>query len=277
MNNFLFKCLFIPLTILLCLPTTLAAQDAWLNYQQEGLAGYYPEKKDLTTNGEPFRDDLLEGAHARLPYGALVQITHLKNKKTVLIRINDRVYKTGYVIGLTKAAAAALQMTENSTAEIHIKVLALDKKREGIEKEKEGYLKNLHKEIENEIEKMADSLLALEKENLPKAAPSVKNEDDIDKKITSKAGTYDRKGNLKKITGFGVQIGNFNTIESVWKRIAEFEQKKVSEEIYILSIVVQNKRFYRVLVGNSKEKKACYPLLNKITKAGFKDAFVQKY
>lgn len=274
MINYIFFGLLLQVCFWFFLPNTaLLAQNSWVNFQQEGLVGYYPEKRELVTSGEPFHDDLLEGAHARIPYGAMVEITNLSNKKTVIIRINDRIFKKNYLIGLTKAAAEKLGISENSTAKVSFKVIELDKKREGIDKEKETYLKNLHNQIENEIEKMADSIIAQEKKNSEEVSDS-----DVLKKVRNTSGIYNKDGkNIKVVGFFGIQIGNFQTLEAAIKRIDEFEEKKLLAEIYIQTYTENKKMHYRVLVGKQKDKKACYPFLSKVIKVGFKDAFVRKY
>lgn len=50
--------------------------------------GYFHGR--LTASGEKFNKHAHTSAHKTLPFGTLVKITNLKNKKSVVVRINDR-------------------------------------------------------------------------------------------------------------------------------------------------------------------------------------------
>ena len=270
-------CILFCLYFLASLHVFIAAQGSWLNFEQEGDAGFYPEKRELTTAGELFRDDLLEVAHARVAYGSVVEIVNLQNKKTVRARINDRIYKKKYIIGLNKATADALGIAEGTQMPIKFKVIQIDVNREGIAAEKEAYMNDLRKKIDDEINRMADSIIAAEKAEEDALRKKTEAQNAAFEKLRKTPGIYDKNGKSHKITGYGVQIGNFHSVESAMKRTEEFESKKMPQKVYIQTFKVQNKLRYKVFVDVKKVKKDCYPLLNKLIIAGFTDAFVTKY
>ena len=70
----------------------------------------------------------LTAAHNRLPIGAKVQVTHLGNKKNVIVRITDRgVYKRGVIIDLSKEAAEKLDMIREGSARVRLEILPDEK------------------------------------------------------------------------------------------------------------------------------------------------------
>ena len=56
--------------------------------------------------------------------GTKVRVTHLDNKKSVVVRINDRgPYLKGRIIDLSGRAATALDMISAVTAEVRLEIL----------------------------------------------------------------------------------------------------------------------------------------------------------
>ena len=79
----------------------------------EGKVSYYGKgfRGKLTACGEVFDDQLLTMAHRTLPCGTQVQVTNLRNKRTVVVRVNDRgPHVKGRVADVSTAAARQLRM-----------------------------------------------------------------------------------------------------------------------------------------------------------------------
>jgi rare lipoprotein A len=66
----------------------------------------------------------LTAAHNRLPLGTLVRVTHLKNGKSVVVRITDRGIRDRRVkIDLCKEAAEQIQMVRKGIARVRMEVV----------------------------------------------------------------------------------------------------------------------------------------------------------
>jgi rare lipoprotein A len=65
--------------------------------------------------------------HPTLPFGSLVRVVNMRNKHSVVVRINDRgdLVDEGRVIDLSKAAADKLSMTQSGLAKVRLEVLSL--------------------------------------------------------------------------------------------------------------------------------------------------------
>ena len=93
---------------------------------QTGLASWYGEEN----HGKPtaFREvydmDEMTAAHKTLPFNTIVRVINLKNKKEVVVRINDRgPFVEGRIIDLSRAAARALDMEETGVVPVRIEIL----------------------------------------------------------------------------------------------------------------------------------------------------------
>ncbi len=91
-----------------------------------GIASYYGPgfhgKK--TANGERFNMYELTAAHKTLPFNTRVRVTNLNNKKSVIVRINDRgPYKKGRIIDLSKGAAKKIDLLQTGTAKVKVEIL----------------------------------------------------------------------------------------------------------------------------------------------------------
>jgi peptidoglycan lytic transglycosylase len=76
---------------------------------QSGLASHYSHVGHRTASGEHANPSGMTAAHRSLPFGTRVKVTHRKNGRSVVVRINDRgPFVRGRVIDLTTAAARAI-------------------------------------------------------------------------------------------------------------------------------------------------------------------------
>ena len=97
-------------------------------HELEGYASWYAGKFQgrLTASGERFDTNQLTAAHKTLPFGTVVEVTHLGNGRTVEVRINDRgPFVEGRVVDLSRAAAEAIRMTAEGIARVRLRILTL--------------------------------------------------------------------------------------------------------------------------------------------------------
>ena len=93
---------------------------------QEGRASYYGGRFHgrTTANGESFNKNALTAAHPSLPFGSKVRVTNLNNKKSVIVRINDRgPYAKGRIIDLSEQAARGINMLQSGVVRVQIERL----------------------------------------------------------------------------------------------------------------------------------------------------------
>jgi len=94
-------------------------------FEQKGIwtASWYGPKFHgrLTANGEIYDQMSYTAAHKSIKFGTYFRVTNLKNKKSVIVRINDRgPYVEGRNIDLSKASALALGMIPKGVIKVKI-------------------------------------------------------------------------------------------------------------------------------------------------------------
>src|SRR5690606_14882527 len=59
-----------------------------------GIASYYHSKFTgrPTASGEKYDPEKMTAAHNRLPLGTRIRVTNLRNKRSVIVRVNDRLH-----------------------------------------------------------------------------------------------------------------------------------------------------------------------------------------
>ncbi len=98
----------------------------WYPYSKTGTASWYGGKFHgrKTANGERYNKYALTCAHRKLPFGARVEVTHLGNGKSVVLRVNDRgPYAGGRLIDVSRKAAQKLGLLQQGVAKVRVKWL----------------------------------------------------------------------------------------------------------------------------------------------------------
>ncbi len=108
----------------------VTSTEAPKGFVQEGKASYYAQKFTgrRTTYGERVSAEALTGAHRSLPLNTLVEVTNLRNHRSVIVRINDRgPYAKGRIIDITHAAAKAIGMISAGVATVSLRVVGVNR------------------------------------------------------------------------------------------------------------------------------------------------------
>jgi rare lipoprotein A len=113
--------IFCAATILLSTSPTIAG-----GFDQVGKASWYGKKYHgrTTANGERFDMNALTAAHKRLPFGTKVRVTNLSNKRSLVVRINDRgPFAGGRIIDLSRRAAGILGFQQRGIARVRVQIV----------------------------------------------------------------------------------------------------------------------------------------------------------
>ena len=105
----------------------VAAPGASSGDASEGRIAHYGARFNgrKTASGERFDMNAMTMAHKTLPFGTRVKVTNLANKKSVVVRVNDRGPSSPDRIGdLSTGAARKIGMTKAGVAEVRLEVVA---------------------------------------------------------------------------------------------------------------------------------------------------------
>jgi peptidoglycan lytic transglycosylase len=93
---------------------------------EEGIAVHYSDyfQGRPVANGETFDQEQLTAAHNRHQYGTRVRVTNLKNDKSVVVTINDRMRSNRRVlIDVSRKAAEELDFVREGRAQVKVEVV----------------------------------------------------------------------------------------------------------------------------------------------------------
>lgn len=110
-------------------------------YEATGIASWYGyetrNKKGghMTANGEAFNPNGLTAAHKRLPLPMYVKVTNLENKRSIIVRVNDRgpfpsddnASSGDRVIDLSMGAAKKIGLYKKGTARVRVEAVQVEK------------------------------------------------------------------------------------------------------------------------------------------------------
>ena len=95
-------------------------------YSQKGTASWYGKKfhGHQTSNGEIYDMYGMSAAHKALPLPSYVRVTNLDNRRSVIVRVNDRgPFHGSRLIDLSYAAAYKLDMLKKGTARVEVEAI----------------------------------------------------------------------------------------------------------------------------------------------------------
>ena len=112
--------------VLLSLIKVNPASAQLLGKEEQGRASFYAQifNGRKTSLGEPFNQKEYTAAHRTLPFNTMVEVTNLSNKRTVIVRINDRgPYHRTRLIDLSRSAAQYLGILGSCVANVTLRMV----------------------------------------------------------------------------------------------------------------------------------------------------------
>lgn len=109
-----------------CSRVAYRSDPGLIGYTEYGVASFYAMKFQFrrTSSGERFNQLALSAAHKTLPFGTGVRVTNLRNRKSVIVRINDRgPFIAGRIIDLTRYAFSRIEDTDRGLMNVKIEVV----------------------------------------------------------------------------------------------------------------------------------------------------------
>lgn len=213
-------------SFLLLSSTTLVGQSV-----ETGLAIFYGDYLDgqSTALGEIYHREEMTTAHKSHPKGTLLKVTRLDNRKSVIVRVNDRgPYCDGCVVDISKAAADYIDLIKVGKTQVQVEVVGRS---------------NHNPESPNRNKYLA--------EKAPAAYDNFQN-----RNLTTKGGAnssladpYTIRQMPNSQQGFAIQLGSYTEPSNAERHIIDLQKRGV-EFLYMQS---QHSRsgtlLYRVLIG----------------------------
>ncbi len=226
--------------LIVTVPTTIA------QVPEKGVAKVYPNSFQgrKTASNQIYDKNTFTAAHKTLPFGTQVEVTHILNKKKIIVTINDRgPYVKGAIIELSSKAANVLQLKSEHSPIVSLRILNRPSK----SPEK---FKNQPRPIA-ESTSLSNSVRPFEKGALYKVQLSP-----------------------IQYRGYGIQIASYAEYESVIKQIATFKKNDTNSCIIYVD-QVNDLIVYKAILGPYPSKNEAETTLRSIqSNYQINDAFI---
>ncbi len=109
--------------------SVLSAVIKTIDESLTGIASFYSANLDgtKTATGETFRNSKFTAASNHFKLNTWVRVTNLKNQRSVIVRINDRMHprmkKKGRVVDLSRIAAKQLNFIKSGLTKVMVEVV----------------------------------------------------------------------------------------------------------------------------------------------------------
>ncbi|MEO6038173.1 MAG: septal ring lytic transglycosylase RlpA family protein [Saprospiraceae bacterium] len=288
-------------SFLLGLSVCLGLSSFILNRAEEfGKAGYYADALQgrKTASGEKYDKNVLTCAHKTYAFGTKLRVTRLDNKKSVIVRVNDRgPYTEGFVVDLSRAAAEEINLIKAGRANVKVEVVEPEKS--SITEVPAARVPTAAASVERVTPKptMAagtsakprTQLLKARQKGAPAAAKPVTYSTEDPVPATSgkpKAATADAnapktselyKINLQKSlkTGFGIQVSTMYDADNVLPIVTKLQGKYPGKVLVSVEHDEANDQStYRIILGPFPTRKAAEAQQKTVERKGNKGCFV---
>jgi rare lipoprotein A len=112
---------YLSFSLFICL--SLLSSMTFAQEEEYGLASYYSDDFEgrSTAYGDTYNKEELTCAHKRFPYGTMLKVTRLDNKKSVTVKVIDKgPFIKGRVVDLSRRAAEVLGIVGMGSVEVKV-------------------------------------------------------------------------------------------------------------------------------------------------------------
>jgi rare lipoprotein A len=211
-----------------------------------------------TSSGEKYDKTELTAAHKSLPFGTKVKVTRLDNKKSVIVRINDRgPFKEGYIIELSRRAAEEIDLDRDGSASVRVEVVP---------------------DTDNATSKTA----AAAKKPATKLDPARPAQYSTTGSKTATVKENGKNTELYKVdmertskAGYGVQLSTLYDADNVLPIITKLQQQFPNKVLVNVEHDAANDlSAYRVILGPFADEKAATAQQKAAARKGYKQSFI---
>lgn len=251
--------------------------------QEFGLVSYYADSFQglKTASGELYDKNKMTASHNTLPFGTMIRVTRLDNKKSVVVRVNDRgPFIKGRIVDISRKAAEQLDLTLAGEAQVKVEVVGKG------EAAKPVAVSNRTTTTPRGGTKPSPSTASTTKR------PTVYNDTSVPRKVKEKTvpaalpkGEMTKKGaaTAEKMTigeakmlrgnfntyglykiqvmrpekkGFGVQVASYSSYDNVMKQIADLQAKWFDDIFVSIGPGKDGQSSYKIILGQFDNQKA---------------------
>lgn len=235
----------------------LQAQDPEFGYASVYSDDFQGRK---TSYGETYDKNLLTCAHKKHPYGTLLKITRLDNKKSVTCKVTDRgPYVKGRIVDISRKAAETLGIGQEGIVEVKVEIAGRPGREDVTEQSPSSRTREIPETYSAEGRSTPVPQPAGEVQK-PETSPATSTTAVAKKKETTSTARlvgkdYTQYGLYKIVLqrpekgGFGVQVASLNNYENVLRQVADLQAKSFENVLVSVEKGTDNKSVYKILLG----------------------------
>ncbi|MBP7184628.1 MAG: septal ring lytic transglycosylase RlpA family protein [Saprospiraceae bacterium] len=220
-----------------------------------GYVSYYSDsfQNRRTASGEKYDKNKYTGAHRKYAFGTYVKVTRLDNKKSVVVKINDRgPHVRNRIIDISKIAAKDLGILgKTNTIKVSVEKYDPDKPKASEKKEQ--------KDTESvKYPPGFDNIIPRAKNNEKLPSPDFNSKGgqvNSNIKKDSPYELYKIQLDQKKQVGYAIQVACLTDYDNVLKKVADL-QSKLYNDILIHKENVKGQDVYKILLGPLPDQKS---------------------
>jgi rare lipoprotein A len=238
--------------------------------EEFGKAGYYADSLQgrKTASGELYNKTELTCAHKSLPFGTKVRITRLDNKKSVIVRVNDRgPFVDGYVTDISRKAAESIGLLRDGVTRVKLEVVeAASSARVAAETDGNTTLL-VKRDNAKQTTKAASALTKPTAHSVTDPTPATSNVGATNTELYR----VDLKKSVK--TGFGIQVTTLNDANNVLPELKKL-QTLWGGKTLVLTEKNATTPSYKLILGPYPDKKTAEVQQKLAARKGYKGCFV---
>lgn len=247
--------------------------------EEYGKAGYYADSLQgrKTASGEKYDKNDYTCAHKSLPFGTKVRITRLDNKKSVVVRVNDRgPFVDGYVTDVSRKAAEDIGLVRDGITRVKLEVVEAATSAR-VAAETDGNAKLLV--ARDDAKQSAKAVTKADKILKPSAYNYDPTPVTSSRKVAANTNTATElyKVDLKKSekVGFGVQVSTLYDAVNVLPVFKKLQTQWPGKSLVLMEKSdTDSNGNYKVIVGPFPDKKTAEAQQKLAAKKGYKGCFV---
>ncbi len=282
---------YLSFSLFICL--TLLSSMTFAQEEEYGLASYYSDDFEgrSTAYGDTYNKDELTCAHKRFPYGTILKVTRLDNKKSVRVKVIDKgPFIKGRVVDLSRRAAEVLGIVGMGSVEVKVEKVSSGSSSPA---EEETQVRSTPVETPRSYEEPTPERITTAPAAEPKPvattpAPTQEKVAESPVETTAKQATptaakpttttptvnaskdrfspvgkdYNPYGLYRIVlekpdaqTGFGVQVASFTSYENVMQRVADLQAQWFDNILISIEPGEGGKSSYKVILGPFDDQK----------------------
>lgn len=254
--------------------TAFLLSSFYLQKEEVGKAGYYADSLHgrKTASGEKYDKNDLTCAHKTLAFGTKVRVTRLDNKKSVVVRVNDRgPFVEGYVTDLSRAAAEKLDMIKIGITQVKLEIVEAGSTAR-VAADTDGSTAAFAKRGDAKATTLITKPTQYSSTD-PVPASSRTVSIITDPKRSSELFAVDIKQTRKE--GYGVQVSTLYDADNVIPILKKIQQEWPEKALVsVITDETYKKKTYRVIIGPFADKKSAETQQKAAAKKGYKGCFV---